>query len=77
MFVPSLDSTVRALKRTLRVIAIAIILALAFGSAQPALAATSEVETTWKLLDYIAVDYRGAVSNGKVKSAGEFADRLL
>lgn len=74
MIVPIFDSTGRALRRTLHAVAIAVSLTLTFGLTQPALAATSEVETTWKLLDYIAVDYRGAVSNGKVKSAGEFAE---
>jgi len=34
----------------------------------------STVETTWKLLDYVAVDYDGAVSGGNVVSAGEFAE---
>lgn len=36
--------------------------------------ATNTVETTWKLLDYVAVDYDGAVSGGKIVSAGEFAE---
>ncbi len=34
----------------------------------------SSVETTWKLLDYVAVDYDGAVKNGRVVSAGEYAE---
>jgi high-affinity iron transporter len=37
-------------------------------------AATSSVETTWKLLDYVAVDYDGAVADGKVVSRGEYAE---
>ncbi|MGN6098106.1 MAG: FTR1 family protein [Bosea sp. (in: a-proteobacteria)] len=36
--------------------------------------AASTVETTWKLLDYVAVDYDGAVSGGKIVSASEFAE---
>ena len=68
------DSNGWALRRVLYAIAVAILFIFALGLARPALAATSEVETTWKLLDYVAVDYRGAVSNGKVKSAGEFAE---
>ena len=29
---------------------------------------------TWQLLDYVAVDYAGAIQNGKVISAGEYAE---
>ena len=32
------------------------------------------VETTWRLLDYIAVDYAGAVRNGRVISDTEYAE---
>ena len=34
----------------------------------------AEVQTTWRLLDYIAVDYSGAISNGKVISDAEYAE---
>ena len=34
----------------------------------------STVETTWRLLDYVAVDYAGAVKDGQVISASEFAE---
>ena len=34
----------------------------------------AEVRQVWKLLDYIAVDYAGAVDNGAVISAAEFAE---
>lgn len=34
----------------------------------------SAVQTTWRLLDYVAVDYPGAVQNGRVVSASEFAE---
>ena len=37
-------------------------------------AATPEVQTAWRLLDYIAVDYGGAVSGGKVISPSEYAE---
>lgn len=36
--------------------------------------ATNTVETTWKLLDYVAVDYDGAVSGAKIVSPSEFAE---
>lgn len=39
-----------------------------------AMAATGDVQTAWRLLDYMAVDYGGAVVNGKVKSATEYAE---
>nr|WP_301294248.1 cytochrome c/FTR1 family iron permease [Nitrobacter winogradskyi] len=34
----------------------------------------AEVQTTWRLLDYIAVDYSGAVSDGRVISDAEYAE---
>ncbi|HET7317384.1 MAG TPA: cytochrome c/FTR1 family iron permease [Sphingomicrobium sp.] len=40
----------------------------------PALAQENGAGTTWRLLDYIAVDYAGAVSGGKVTSASEYAE---
>lgn len=44
--------------------------------AQPALASEPEVQTVWRLLDYIAVDYPGAVSNGHVLSEAEYAEMV-
>jgi len=35
----------------------------------------SAVQTAWRLLDYIAVDYAGAVSQGHVSSATEYAEQ--
>ena len=34
----------------------------------------STVQTTWRLLDYVAVDYPGAVRDGRVVSTSEFAE---
>jgi len=51
-------------------------LALLLGCA-PAVAASApsaDVQTTWQLLDYLAVDYGGAVRGGKVVSASEYAE---
>ena len=39
-----------------------------------AMADTRDVQTAWRLLDYMAVDYGGAVSGGQVKSAAEYAE---
>lgn len=37
---------------------------------------TSSVQTTWRLLDYVAVDYREAVANGRVVNDAEYAEML-
>jgi high-affinity iron transporter len=37
-------------------------------------ARSAEVRTTWRLLDYIAVDYPGAVADGRVVSRSEYAE---
>ena len=50
---------------------------LCFIAAQPARAQSSsagEVQVSWRLLDYIAVDYREAVRGGQVINAGEFQE---
>jgi high-affinity iron transporter len=52
--------------------AVFIVLTFVLGSAR---AETSDVETTWRLLDYIAVDYAGAVSHGQVSSPSEYAEQ--
>ena len=39
-----------------------------------AAAAAPDAQTAWRLLDYVAVDYGGAVSDGKVVSASEYAE---
>lgn len=44
-----------------------------FGAA-PAAAQPGDVQTTWRLLDYIAVDYPGAVQGGKIVSAAEYKE---
>jgi high-affinity iron transporter len=55
-----------------RLTVLALLFGLVFG---PARAETSDVETTWRLLDYIAVDYAGAVSHGAVSSPSEYAEQ--
>src|SRR3546814_15718508 len=37
---------------------------------------TTSVQTTWRLLDYVAVDYGGAVHDGRVISQAEYAEML-
>ena len=56
----------------------ALLLALAAALTAPAHAGDASVEAkarqVWQLLDYIAVDYAGAVSNGTVREASEYAE---
>ena len=51
---------------------------LALWSASPAWAAdpaaSDQAKQTWQLLDYLAVDYGGAVSNGQIQSASEYEE---
>ena len=51
-----------------------IALAMLSACAPAAAAAPADVQTTWQLLDYLAVDYSGAVQGGKVISAPEYAE---
>src|SRR3954452_9587792 len=45
---------------------------LAFAT--PAAAQQGDVQTSWRLLDYLAVDYPGAVRGGRVVSASEYKE---
>ena len=47
---------------------------LAFLGAAPAAAQNAEVQTTWRLLDYVAVDYREAVRDGRIVNEGEYKE---
>ena len=51
---------------------------LALWSASPAWAAnpaaSDQAKQTWQLLDYLAVDYGGAVHEGKVQRASEYEE---
>jgi high-affinity iron transporter len=46
----------------------------ALVSAAPAGVQNAEVQTTWRLLDYVAVDYREAVRDGRVVNEGEYEE---
>lgn len=50
-----------------------LLLGVVFMLSGPGLADPS-VQTAWRLLDYIAVDYREAVSNGQIVNDGEYAE---
>ena len=49
-------------------------LSLTPAAAAAAAASPGDVQTTWQLLDYVAVDYGGAVRDGKLLSASEYSE---
>lgn len=53
-----------------------ILLALALCLSATASAEESDVRTTWRLLDYIAVDYASAVSEGRVADEFEYREMV-
>jgi high-affinity iron transporter len=53
---------------------LAFLAAAFFAFSMPAAAQDNGAQTAWRLLDYVAVDYSGAVSDGKVISASEYAE---
>ncbi|HEX8621617.1 MAG TPA: cytochrome c/FTR1 family iron permease [Allosphingosinicella sp.] len=58
-----------------RLLALLILCLLAIvGAAAPAAAHNAEVQTTWRLLDYVAVDYREAVRDGRVVNDAEYSE---
>ncbi len=48
---------------------------MATAQSQPA-SPESDAKQVWQLVDYVAVDYGGAVANGSVISEGEYAEML-
>ena len=57
-------------------VALTVVVALSSAPAVHAAELSAEIQAkqAWQLLDYIAVDYGGAVSNGAVLSASEYAE---
>ncbi|NUQ17371.1 MAG: c-type cytochrome, partial [Sphingomonas sp.] len=55
---------------------VVLLLAALVGTAVSATAsaAPSDVQTTWQMLNYMSVDYSGAVANGKVVSQSEYGE---
>ena len=55
-----------------------VLMTLALGSVTPAHASASDddVQTAWRLLDYVAVDYRGAIVAGQIKLAHQQLNQL-
>ena len=60
------------MNRLLALLAPVLLLAALFAA--PAHAQQAEVQTTWRLLDYVAVDYPEAVRGGAVVNEGEYAE---
>lgn len=60
--------------RSIQVISILLVMTLGLATPTLARASDDDVQTAWRLLDYVAVDYRGAVADGQVKSAQEYAE---
>lgn len=58
--------------RCLRPLILALLLVA--GLSAQARAETAPAQTIWRLLDYIAVDYAGAVSGGRVVNQAEYAE---
>ncbi len=46
------------------------------GTSLAQTASTADARQLWQLLDYVAVDYGGAIANGAVVSEGEYAEML-
>jgi high-affinity iron transporter len=60
---------------TIRICNMALLAALlAFASGARAADVSSAVPQTWQMLDYLATDYAGAVADGAVTSAPEYAE---
>lgn len=55
-------------------LAVALLAVAHFPQAARAQDAAPSAEVAWRLLDYIAVDYPGAVSKGRIISAAEYAE---
>ena len=51
-----------------------IALAVPAARAQQAVDPAASVPQTWQMLDYLAADYAGAVRNGHIVSASEYAE---
>ena len=62
-------TVIRAMLSMRLLAAIVVLLVPAAASAEPA-----DVQTAWRLLDYVAVDYGGAVEAGRIKSKSEYSE---
>jgi high-affinity iron transporter len=63
-------------RRLLGLLAVVVAVVASLSVVVTAQAAVTPAETIWRLLDYVAVDYPGAVENGKVISDAEYAEMV-
>jgi high-affinity iron transporter len=70
-----MDTHVLAAPRRFALALVTLVL-LAFSIPAAAQPAQPSVQTTWRLLDYIAVDYREAVAGGKIVNQFEYDEML-
>ena len=64
---------------SVRLVALALVILLGLLAPVSTLQAAptadpNNVQTAWRLLDYVAVDYGGAVASGRIKSTSEYAE---
>jgi high-affinity iron transporter len=59
-----------------RALLLAVLLAASLFNSVPASAQTAPAQTIWRLLDYIAVDYREAVRGGRIVNPAEYQEMV-
>ena len=57
-------------------LALLLLLALLWPMAAPAQTAQASAQTIWRLLDYVAVDYPGAIQDGQIISQLEYDEMI-
>lgn len=62
--------------KNLRFLLALLFFIVGYAVAQPETKTHTDSKQLWQLLDYVAVDYRGAVANGAIASESEYAEML-
>lgn len=70
------EAPVTLISNTIRIVPVVLAGLLLASLAVAAELDRSDVQTAWRLLDYIAVDYDGAVANGIVSNPTEYASSV-
>ena len=73
----SAEVPVTLISNTIRIVPVVLAGLLLASLAVAAELDRSDVQTAWRLLDYIAVDYDGAVANGIVSNPTEYAGQTI
>lgn len=66
----------RRARRSFDILGVIVAVMVVLSVAGVARAAATPAETIWRLLDYVAVDYPGAVQGGRIISAAEYAEMV-